>query len=179
MLKFLLYAVAVLAAVVVLVFAYAAATQPDTFRVERSASIAAPPEKIYPLISNPKTFATWSPFEKDPAMKRVFSGPDEGKGARYDWNGNSEVGSGWFVVSDATAPSRVGIDLHMTSPMKADNQVLFTLAPEGSGTKVTWSMEGPVPLVAKVLHLCFDADKMVGGAFETGLASLKQRAESS
>ena len=40
-------AIAVVALIVaVLIFA---ATRPDTFRVERSASIKAPPEKIFPL----------------------------------------------------------------------------------------------------------------------------------
>jgi len=67
----------------------------------------------------------------------------------------------------------------MTSPMKADNRVVFTLAPDAGGTKVTWAMDGKSPLFAKVLHLCFSMEKMVGGEFEKGLASLKRLAESS
>lgn len=41
-----------------------AATQPDTFRVERSATITAPPEKIFPLINDLHSFGSWSPYEK-------------------------------------------------------------------------------------------------------------------
>jgi hypothetical protein len=56
----------------VLVFA---ATKPDTFRVQRSASIKAPPEKISAVLSDFHGWQAWSPWEKmDPAMKRSYSG---------------------------------------------------------------------------------------------------------
>src|SRR2546422_5385912 len=49
-----------------------AATKPDTFRVQRSASIKAPPEKIFALINDLHSWGAWSPWEKmDPAMKRT------------------------------------------------------------------------------------------------------------
>jgi len=87
MLKILLFILLGLVGVAAAVTAYAGLTQPDSFHIERSASIAAPADKIFPLISNPKMFATWSPFDKDPNMKRVFSGPESGTGARYAWDG--------------------------------------------------------------------------------------------
>jgi len=70
--------------VVVLVAALLAyaATRPATFRVERSTSIKAPPEKIFALINDLHGWGAWSPFEKkDPAMKRTLSGAPNGKGA--------------------------------------------------------------------------------------------------
>jgi hypothetical protein len=36
-----------------------AATRPDTFRVQRTACIKAPPEKIFPLINDLRRFNTW------------------------------------------------------------------------------------------------------------------------
>ena len=39
-----------------------AATKPDTFRVERAATIKAPPEKIFPLINDFKRWDAWSPW---------------------------------------------------------------------------------------------------------------------
>ena len=48
MLKLVLIVIAVVIAAI-LVFA---ATRPDTFRVERSASIKAPPERIFPFIND-------------------------------------------------------------------------------------------------------------------------------
>lgn len=166
---------------VVLVVAYAS-TKPDRFRVTRSVAIAAPPDAIFPLINDLKTFATWSPYEKkDPDMQRTFSGAASGVGQRYDWDGDSNVGKGWLAISGSTVPSAVAMDLNMVKPIEAANRVTFTLAPEGTGpnvpTRVTWAMEGDLSLMAKVVHLVFDVDKMVGGDFETGLADLKRKAE--
>ena len=63
--------VLLLVVVVGAVLAYAA-TKPDVFHVRRSASIKAPPEKIFPLINDFRSWSSWSPYEhKDPAMKRT------------------------------------------------------------------------------------------------------------
>lgn len=162
-----------LAVLVVAVLAYAA-TRPDTFEVARSIRIAAPRKTIFPMINDLRKFATWSPYErKDPDMSRMFSGPESGKGQRYDWDGDSNVGKGWLLITESSAPSRVDIDLNMLKPMQATNQVTFTLDPDGTSTKVTWAIKGRVPLVAKAIHLFLDMDRMCGNDFEAGLASLK------
>src|SRR4051812_19010739 len=98
-------AVLVLAVGVVLVLA---AMRPDTFRVQRTASIKAPPEKIFPLINDFHRWDTWSPWEKkDPGMKRTFGGAPTGKGATYAWDGNKEVGQGSMEIFDTTPSSHV------------------------------------------------------------------------
>jgi hypothetical protein len=61
--------------------------------------------------------------------------------------------------------------------METRNKVEFTLQPGATGTRVTWALSGPVPYVAKIMHLFFNMDKMVGGDFEKGLADLKTAAE--
>ncbi|MGE0023903.1 MAG: SRPBCC family protein [Hyphomicrobium sp.] len=171
---FVVIGLAVLAAGLV---AYAA-TQPDSFRVARSTTIAAPREAIFPLITDLRKFATWSPYEKkDPDMTRSFGGPESGKGQSYAWEGNGSVGAGSLVVADVQAPSRIDIDLNMLKPISAKNLITFTLEPAGGATKVTWSMQGQSPLMAKVAHLFFNVDKMVGGDFEAGLADLKAMVE--
>lgn len=178
MMKKLLVLVLGLVAVAAGVVVYAAATQPESFRVARSVEVAAPPETIFPLINDLRQFARWSPYEKkDPRMERSFSGPTLGKGQRYDWDGNSQVGKGWLLITESAEPKRVGIDLNMVRPLAANNQVAFTLAPKGPTTEVTWSMEGRSSLLSQVVCMFFDMDRMVGGDFETGLASLKELAE--
>jgi hypothetical protein len=167
--------VAVLAAAGVLV---AASRQPDVFRVERSARIAAPAERVYPLINDLRQMNGWNPFvRKDPAIQGSYRGPGAGPGAGYDFRGNREVGSGSLQIVEAAAPGLVRMKLDMNAPMEAHNDILFRLVPDGAGTRVTWSMEGPCPLMGKVMGLIFDMDTMVGGAFEQGLADLKLRAE--
>ena len=44
-------------------------------------------------------------------------------------------------------------------------------------TTVTWSMHGETPYWAKIFHVFFNMDTMVGGDFENGLAKLKAAAE--
>ena len=83
MLKGLLIAAACLAVLVVSVLVYAA-TGPATFRVQRTAVIKAPPEKVFALVNDLNGWQAWSPYEKkDPAMKRTVSGAPKGKGAIY------------------------------------------------------------------------------------------------
>ena len=159
----------------VLIFA---ATKPDTFRVERAISIKAPPERIFPFLNDLHNFGAWSPYEKkDPAMKRTFSGPASGKGAVYEWDGDKNVGKGRMEISDTAPPSNVTIKLDFVKPFEAHNIVVFTLAPKGDFTEVTWAMQGPVPYVAKIVHVFLDMDSMVGKDFESGLANLKAISE--
>ena len=166
---------AIAAAAVLLVAALLvyAATRPDDLRVQRSAGIDAPPERIFPLIEDFHAWAAWSPYDRmDPAMKRSYSGAPKGKGAAYAWEGNSKVGQGHMEITDA-APSRVALNLDFIKPFEAHNKVVFTLTPKGDATEVNWAMQGPVPYPAKIVHVFMDMDGMVGKDFEAGLANLK------
>ena len=151
-----------------------AATRPGTFRVTRSATIKAPPEKIFPLISDFKRWGAWSPYEKkDPTMKRSYGGAAEGKGATYAWEGDGNVGQGRMEIIDAAAPGKVAIRLDFTRPFEAHNRVLFTMLPKGELTEVTWDMQGRANYLSKLIGVFVDMDRMVGRDFEAGLASLK------
>ncbi|WP_375458687.1 SRPBCC family protein [uncultured Enterovirga sp.] len=156
-----------------------AATRPDTFQVRRQATIAASPDRIFPLIADLRRWQPWSPYErKDPGMKRGYRGPAEGPGSIYEWEGDKNVGAGRIELTDVTAPRRVAMKLDMLKPFEAQNQVEFLLEPVSGGTEVTWVMRGEVPYFAKIIHLFFNMDRMVGGDFEAGLANLRQIAES-
>jgi len=167
----------VLAVAVVLLLVYAV-TRPDVFRVERALAIKAPPEKIFPLISDLKGWSAWSPYEKkDPAMKRSFGAVTAGKGAVYGWEGNKNVGKGNMEITEAVQPSKIVIKLDFLEPFEAHNTALFTLDGGGETTTVTWSMFGPANFISKLMGIFFDMDKMVGTDFEAGLANLKTIAE--
>lgn len=170
--------ISLIAAGIIVAILVLAAFKPDEFRVERSVHIKAPPEKIFPLISDLHAFSTWSPYEKlDPAMKRSYSGPASGKGAAYEWQGDKNVGHGRMEITNAAAPNSVLIQLDFLEPFEAHNTAAFTLKPEGDGTVVTWAMFGPANYMSKLMSVFFSIDKMVGTQFEEGLANLKQLAE--
>jgi len=155
-----------------------AATRPDSFRIERSATIKAPPEKVFAQISDFKAWTAWSPWEKiDPALKRTYSGPQSGKGAAYAWEGNKDVGSGRMEITDAAPASKITIKLDFLKPFEAHNTAEFTITRQGDATSVNWAMYGPSPYVSKLMGLFFNMDRMVGGMFEQGLANLKSTTE--
>ena len=173
MIKSILTGVVALAAV----FLIFAATRPDTFRVERSTTIAAPPEKVHALINDFGQWQSWSPYEKkDPAMKRIRSGPVAGQGAVYAWEGNGEIGKGRMEIIETT-PTSIRIRLDFAEPFEAHNIAEFTLSPKGDSTRVTWAMHGPNNFVGKMIQTVIDMDDMVGKDFEAGLASLKALTE--
>ena len=110
-------------------------------------------------------------------MQRTYSAVTSGKGAAYAWDGDGNVGAGNLLITDAPAPSKVALDLNMTRPMTAHNKVEFTLVPAGDTTTVTWMMRGEAPYFAKIIHVFFNMDRMVGGDMEAGLAKLRSAAE--
>jgi carbon monoxide dehydrogenase subunit G len=167
--------IVVLAVVVVLVLA---ARKPDQFRVQRSASIDAPPERIYAFINDFHRWGAWSPYEhKDPDMKRSFGGAGSGRGSIYEWAGNSNVGSGRMEIVESSEPSKITIQLDFLTPFEAHNIATFTMEPAGGATNVTWAMDGSTPFVGKIMHVFLNMDRMVGTDFEAGLANLKTAVE--
>ena len=155
-----------------------AMTKPDSFSVQRTANIKAPPEKIFPLIIDLHSWGSWSSWEKlDPTMKRMYSGAQSGKGAVYEWEGNAKIGTGRMEIVDATPPSKVAIKLDFLKPIEGHNVAEFTLEPQGDSTNVTWIMRGPAPFISKVIQVFVSMDSMVGKDFDTGLANLKTIAE--
>jgi uncharacterized protein YndB with AHSA1/START domain len=177
MLKTFLTIVGVLVLALAGILAYAA-MQPDDFRIARSTIIKAPPEKIYPLMSDFRRGAEWSPYEKkDPNMKRSFSGAASGKGSVYAFEGNGEIGAGRLEITDTTPPSKVVLRLDMVKPFAASHTIEYSIVPKGDATEVNWAMHGQQPLLARAICLFLNMDKMVGADFEQGLASLKAVAE--
>ena len=167
--------VIVIAIAAVLVYA---ATRPDSFRIERSATIKSAPDRIYALLDNFHNWSQWSPWEKlDPNLQRKFAGPEAGKGAVYEWQGDKNVGQGRMEITDSTHASRLLIKLDFLKPFEAHNTADFSLTPDGQGTKIVWAMYGPSPFMSKLMGIFFNMDKMVGKDFDTGLANLKAIAE--
>lgn len=154
-----------------------ASTRPGTMRVQRSTRIAAGPDAILPLISDFHRWADWSPYEKlDPAMTRAYTGAPSGPGAVYTWKGNGKAGAGRMEITDVSL-SAVTIQLDFEKPFRASNVTQFIVQPQGGGTSVTWSMEGPSAFVTRLAGIFVNLDRMIGRDFETGLANLKALVE--
>lgn len=157
-----------------------ASTKPPTFRVERQATILAPPEAVFSKLDDFHQWAAWSPWEKlDPGMQRTFGGASKGVGASYAWRGNSDVGEGNMTVLESRPNEHLALRLEFLKPFAATNTTTYTLKPAGAGTNITWAMEGPNSLMGKVMSVFVSMDSMIGKDFEQGLSNLKRLAEKS
>jgi uncharacterized protein YndB with AHSA1/START domain len=169
----------IIAVVIVLgIFITYVSNRPNQFTYERSGFINAPAEKIYPYLCNFKLGEQWSPYEKmDLTMKKTFNGADGQVGSTMDFIGNSKAGSGRLEILSLIPNQRVDLKLTMTSPIKANNFVTYTLTPESTGTRFSWSMIGNNGFMGKFVTMIIDCEKMVAGHFSTGIENLKNVVE--
>jgi len=135
--KALLMLVLVLAAVLVL-GGYLISPK---FSVSRSVSIAAPPDKIYALVADPRRWKEWTVWNRrDPQMQREYSGPPSGAGAGWAWKSKSE-GDGRMTFTAAEPDKRVAFDLYFPD-FGTTSRGEIALAAEGGRTRVQWTMNG-------------------------------------
>lgn len=150
---------------------------PQHPHVERNILVNAPPATVYPHISSARSFNQWSPWaDLDPNMTLTFSGPDSGTGSGMNWSSeNSGVGSGSWMISNATENKSVNIDLDFGDQGQATSYI--TLTPENGQTRVAWGFKmntGYNPL-SRWFGLMLE--KWVGADYEKGLTRLKTLVE--
>lgn len=164
--------------VIVVLFLGYVSTREGKFNYEASGVINAPAEKVFPYLSDFRKGSAWSPYERmDPNMKKTYSGTDGAVGSMMDFE-SDEAGSGRLEMLKIVPNELVEIRLTMTKPFKADNLVRYTLAPEGAGTRFTWSMSGDGGFLGKLISTLIDCKVMVIGEFDKGIENLKNVVES-
>lgn len=173
----------ILAAIILLLliaFILFVATRPDDFRIERSLSMQARPEQIFPLLNNFHEWEAWSPWEKvDPAVRRSYSGPQQGQAAVYSWLGNKELGEGRMEILESQPFNYLRIQINFYKPFAAQNTIEFRLDDQGATTVVSQAMFGPCNFMSKLMGLFFSMENMVGKKFDEGLLDLKNIVEKS
>jgi len=165
-------------AVIVVVLVVVIATRPTEFRVERTATIAAPAPVVFAHVNDFHQWEAWSPYAKrDPAMKKSFEGAPAGVGAIYTWSGNHEVGEGRTTITESRPSELIRIKLEFVRPFAGTSTAEFAFKAEGERTAVTWSLDGRNSFIAKAMGLVMNMDRMIGDDFEKGLAQLRSIAE--
>lgn len=146
---------------------------PAQYAVSRSVLFASPPEKIWPLIEQPREWARWSVWnQRDPAMKMRYSGPERGTGAEWAWESTSE-GNGKMRFTAAESPRRLAYELEFADFEGGRNAGELVLAAEGAGTRVTWAMHGEMGGSPMLRWFGLFMDRLVGPDFEAGLLRLR------
>ncbi len=170
----MLWTILLIVAIIIVLFVIVVAIQPSDFRIERSATMAAPPEKVFAEVNDFHMWQAWSPWAKiDPNMQQTYEGPPAGTGAIYWWSGNKQVGEGRMTITECHSRELIRIHLEFLRPFRATHTAEFTFKPSGTGTVVTWAMVGSKNFVFKAFGLFMSMDKMVGKDFEKGLVQLK------
>jgi uncharacterized protein YndB with AHSA1/START domain len=153
-------------------------TNKNEFEVTREATIPASRDAVFGLLADFHRWPEWSPWEDiDPNLERTHSGAPSGVGAVYEWEGNRKAGAGRMEITEASAPSRVQIDLQFLKPFKSRNTTTFELTDRDGGTHVTWRMVGPKTFMTRVMGIFTSMDKMIGPDFEKGLDRLRNAAQ--
>ena len=160
-------------AVLVIGFVVGVSMQPAEYAYAASKVVKGPPEVAYGVVSGFAKWSEWSPWEGlDPKMNKKVEGPANGKGAKYSWDGNDEVGAGSMTITGAETNKRVDIDLVFTRPFEAQSKTSYVLEPAKDGTKVTWNISGTNNFMAKAFDLMVGMEAQMMKDFNKGLDKL-------
>jgi carbon monoxide dehydrogenase subunit G len=166
-----------LATTAVAMMLVAASLRQDTFHVERSRRIAAPPEWVFAQINDLQRMKAWNPYEKkDPSLKGEFGPTTTGIGASYSWD-SEKVATGRMTIVESKPLRQVTLRLDFEKPFRSTMTAEYTLKPDRGGTQVTWSVQGPANFMHKLMETTFVLDPLIGKDLDQGLGNLKVYAE--
>jgi effector-binding domain-containing protein len=155
---------------------------PSTYHVQRSTIIATQANIPFGLVSDFKTWNTWSPWHQlDTNMHKEYSNTTGEKGSWFSWSSTvPEAGTGKMTVTEVIPNKRIQLDLEV-SGMGISN-IVYTFEEIENGTNVTWTLdckgEGmPWYLIIPSKYFNLMMDGMLGKQFEKGLVQLKELSE--
>jgi hypothetical protein len=162
--------------VAVTAFLVVASTRPPRFRVDRSVTITARPERVLALLEDLHMWPSWSAEKADPTATRAYNEVSKGVGAVCEWASRGSAGAGRMEIVEASSQG-VLVRVAWKRPFVATNMNAFALAERGNATLVTWTLEGEYVFILKLMAPVFGVDRLMGGHLERGLAALKRACE--
>src|SRR4029453_8685473 len=119
-------------AALILIFVAIVAMQASTYRIERTAKIAAPQADILAKVKDFRKWAACSVWAKiDPAAKIGFEGAESGQGAVMPWSGNDKVGEGKVTIVESRPSELVKVKVDFVKPFEGTNTSESQFKPEG------------------------------------------------
>ena len=140
---------------------------PGRWQVERTVRVAAPPEAVFPWLDDLRRWEEWAPLGD---VASTLSGPERGTGAKRSWD-DPAMGDGTFTILATVQDREVQYRVDVQEGTLI-TQGTLRLAPEGSGTRVTWTEVGdfgPNPLMG---YTALGMDRMQGNQMENALRRL-------
>jgi len=143
---------------------------------EQSITINAPKEKVWQNVNSMKAFNTWNPWMKyDPKLVVTYKGNAGEVGDGYTWKGNDDVGEGEQEITAIVPNEKVATSMHFIKPMDDRATSDLILATEGSGTKVTWTIDYEIETLFKPMKPMMNYQ--MNKSFSEGLGKLKTLSE--
>lgn len=166
-----------LAGLIVLVVLGAYVFTPRMVHVERTITIAASPEEVFPYANDYTLFNEWSPWaHRDPDAEYEFTENTVGVGAGMTWSGDETVGSGRQEITLSEPYDR--IETYLDFGSQGDAVAFFTFEEVEGGTFVTWGFDTDMGLNPIGRYMGLMMDTWVGGDYEEGLQNMKALIES-
>ena len=145
--------------------AVAAKPKVETFRLERSVTVHAPPEQVLARVTDVRGWEGWSPFEPPGTpVRRSYGGPRQGPGATMYWSVPATGTNGRLTLIRAAA-SKVELEVEIGGD-PSDLEV--EVASAAGGTRVGFRMGAE----REAGHSTQDAGAVAAG-IERGLSRLK------
>jgi hypothetical protein len=179
-LKYVLIALGILIAVVIIVPLVAALFVDGNFAAERQVEIERPAGEVFEYVvylQNQDNFSVWG--ARDPDMETWYRGTDGTVGFISGWSGNDDVGRGEQEITGIIHGERIDYELRFIEPFESHAASWMTVQPAGNNhSVVTWGMSSSMPYPMNLMLLFMDMDEMIGNDFEEGLINLKNLLES-
>jgi hypothetical protein len=145
------------------------------WNVQKSIEIDAPVSKVYQMVSDYRTWTTWSPWLiAEPQAKVDISDRSNQVGSTYHWSGKV-VGEGRLEHLRLETDRLVEDRLDFIRPTKSKSKTGFKFEAIANRTKLVWSIDGNLPWY--LFFLTPMIKTMVGMDYQRGLMMIKELAE--
>lgn len=176
--KFLKGLLLAVAGIVILALVIALFVKKD-YAVERSITINKPESEVFDYIKHIKNqdqYSVWN--QRDPQMKKTYTGTDGTVGFISAWEGNKDVGKGEQEITNIIEGDRVDMKLRFKEPFEAeDDAYMATQGMGASQTNVKWGFKGKMAYPMNLMLLFMDMENMLGKDLQDGLNNLKMAME--
>ncbi|MEM7572462.1 MAG: SRPBCC family protein [Bacteroidota bacterium] len=139
--------------------------------IERSADIAAAPERVFQILNDFHSWPSWSPWLIADPEANINTAAD---GKSYAWEG-PRTGAGNMQITAETTNEHLAMDLNFLKPWKSKAKVKFNIQATENGSRVNWTMDSSLPIFLFWMKKSMEA--YVGSDYERGLSMLKNLAE--
>ena len=137
----------------------------------RSIKVDASIEKVFNSLANLAEWKEWSPWLIQEPEAKVSTAEDH---KTHEWEGK-RLGHGKLTVVKEMPNNRIDYVLEYFKPWKSVSDTTFLLEADSDGTKVTWSMDGKLPIFLFWMKSMMKA--YLGMDYERGLNMFKDYME--